>query len=207
MEIQYFGANCIRIATKKAAIIIDDNLADLGLKTVTKPDDISLFTGAHVSPSKARLVIDQPGEYEVSDVSIQGVPARAHIDDNNQQSTTMYRIVTEDMHIVVTGHVYPELNDTQLERLGMVDILCIPVGNNGYTLDGLGALQLVKKIEPKLVIPTHYGDKEIKYPVEQHSLEEALKGLAMEPKEALSKLKIKPGDLPETTQLVTLERQ
>jgi hypothetical protein len=33
------------------------------------------------------------------------------------------------------GHIYPELSEDQLEQIGMVDILVVPVGNSGYTLD------------------------------------------------------------------------
>ena len=105
------------------------------------------------------------------------------------------------------GHIYPDLNETQLEELGRVDVLIIPVGGNGYTLDSLGALKLIKKIEPKIVIPTQYADKALKYEVPAQNLEDALKGLTMEPKETVPKLKIKPGDFDDTTSLVVLERQ
>jgi L-ascorbate metabolism protein UlaG (beta-lactamase superfamily) len=44
MELQYYGGDCLRITTKKAQIVIDDNLDKLGLKSVTKPTDISLHT-------------------------------------------------------------------------------------------------------------------------------------------------------------------
>ena len=73
-------------------------------------------------------------------------------------------------------------------------------------LDGIGALKLVKKIEPKLVVPTHYEDGGLKFPVPQQSLEQALKALAMEPKETTQKLRLKPGDLADLTQLMVLER-
>jgi L-ascorbate metabolism protein UlaG (beta-lactamase superfamily) len=74
-------------------------------------------------------------------------------------------------------------------------------------MDAVGALNVIKSIEPKLVIPTHYDDKGLKYPVPQVSLEEALKGLAMEPKETVPKLKLKPADISETTELIVLERK
>jgi hypothetical protein len=44
MELQFYGANCIRLTTKKASIVIDDNLVDLGLKSVTKPGDIAMIS-------------------------------------------------------------------------------------------------------------------------------------------------------------------
>lgn len=208
MEIQFYGANCVRLVTKKASITIDDNLGELGLNTVTKAGDIALFTGP-VAKSKAepKVTINQPGEYEVSDTSIQGIAARAHMDEPGKQTATMFKIIGEDIRVAVIGHVYPELSDDQLEALGTIDVMIVPVGGNGYSLDGLGALKLIKKIEPKIIIPTHYDEPGIKYEVPQQPLEESLKGLAMEPTETVPKLKLKPADIAETTQLIILERQ
>ena len=207
MVLQFYGANAVRLTTKKASIVIDDNLADLGLKSIAKSGEIVLCTGPHGTFRDAKIVIDQPGEYEVSGVSINGIAARAHIDEENQFNSTIYKLIMDDVRIAVLGHVYPELTEDQLESLGTVDVLVIPVGGNGYTLDPVGALHLIKEIEPKLVIPTHYADKELNFPVPMQSLEDALKGLGMEPKETTPKLKIKAGELSELTQLVVLERQ
>ena len=209
MEVQYYGANCVRLSTKKANIIVDDNLASLGQKSVARAGDIVLQTTPPIDKPAAdvKIVIDIPGEYEVSNTSIQGVAARSHMDEEGKQSSTMFKIIADEVKVVVTGHVFPELSDSQLEALGTVDVLIIPVGGNGYTLDSVGALKLIKKIEPKLVIPTHYADKALKYEVPQQSLEEAVKDLAMEIKETVPKLKVKPAELGETAQLIVLEKQ
>lgn len=206
MELQYFGGNCVRITNKKASIVVDDNLVDLGLKPVVKAGDIVLYTHDKKEIEGAKLVIDQPGEYESSFITINGVPARSHTDEQGKKSATMFKVVVDDMRIAVVGHIYPELNDDQLEALGTVDILIIPVGGFGYTLDAVGALKLIKDIEPKLVIPTHYADPAITYPVPQAELGEAIKGLAMEAKESVQKLKIKSADLSDVTQLIIVER-
>ncbi|MDB5164368.1 MAG: hypothetical protein JWS12_986 [Candidatus Saccharibacteria bacterium] len=208
MELQYYGANCLRIVTKKANVVIDDNLSDLGAKSIAKNEDILLFTGTHGLPHvEPKLVIDQPGEYEASDISINGIAARAHMDEEGQQTATMFRLVVDDIRIVFLGHIYPELNDDQLEALGTVDILVVPVGGSGYTLDAIGALKLIKKIEPKLIIPVHYAEEGINYPVPQQELDVVLKELSMEPKERLPKLKLKGGELGELTELIVLEKQ
>ncbi len=207
MDIQFFGANCIRLAGKKASIIIDDNLGDVGLKSVTKPGEIALFTNGHGEPDvDVKIVIDYPGEYEVSDVSVRGIAARGHIDEEGKKSSVIYRIITDDIRIAVVGHIYPDLTEKQLEAIGTVDVLIIPVGGNGYTLDGIGALKLIRKIEPKLIIPTHYADSKINYAVPQTDLETVLKNMSMEPKERVEKLKLKPADIADTTQLIVLER-
>lgn len=205
MEIQFYGANCVRITSKKANIVIDDLTG-----TVAKTGDIALFTGTHEAPkADVKIAIDQPGEYEVSDISIHGVGARAHMAEQaNDRSSTMYKVIGEDVRVVVLGHVYPDLDEQQLEALGTTDVLLVPVGGSGYTLDAVGALNLIKEIKPMYIIPTHYADKDVKYEVPQASLEDVLKELAMEPKETAPRLKLKSSELlGEPNQLIILERQ
>ncbi|HEX5744408.1 MAG TPA: MBL fold metallo-hydrolase [Candidatus Saccharimonadales bacterium] len=206
MDLQFYGANCFSVTHKGARIIIDDNLAGLGAKSVAKSGDVALFTGQHEGGAATRLAFDSPGEYEVSDISVTGIAARAHVDEEGTRGATMFKLVAGDLSVLVTGHIYPELSEDQLEEAGMVDLLIVPVGGNGYTVDPVGAMKLIKAIEPKLVVPSHYADKALKYPVPQQSLQDALKELTFETKETVSKLKLKKGDLAETTQLVILEK-
>lgn len=208
MDIQYYGANCIILtAARGVRVVVDDNLADLGAKSVTKPGDIVLFGGAHGLPGvETKLLIDGPGEYEVSDISVYGIPARAHMDEENQRTATMYKLLTKELSIFIPGHIYPDLSDDQLETIGMVDVMFVPVGGNGYTLDPVGALKVIKKIEPKLIIPTHYAMSGINYAVPQQELSQVLHEMSMEPKETTAKLKVKAADLPDLTQMIVLER-
>lgn len=205
MDLQFHGANCVSLTHRGTRIVIDDNLADLGAKGIVKPDDVALYTGPHSGAPVGRLSLDSPGEYEVSDTSVIGIPARAHVDESGKNAT-MFKLIVGDQSVLITGHIYPDLSENQLEAIGIVDLLIVPVGGNGYTTDPVGALKLIKAIEPKLIIPTHYADKALKFPVPQQELSAALKELAMEPKETVSKLKLKPSELTDTTQLIILEK-
>ncbi|HXY17950.1 MAG TPA: MBL fold metallo-hydrolase [Candidatus Nitrosopolaris sp.] len=209
MELSFYGANCLRLATRKATIAVDDNLAAVGLKAITKPDDISLRTSVKLIPKhdSARFSADMPGEYEMSGVVIHGVAAKAHMDKEGEHTAVIYTVEADDLKVAVIGHIYPELSDDQLEQIGLVDIAVIPVGDSGYTLDGAGALKIIKALEPKVVIPTHYADKAVKYEVPQVELAEALKNLGMEPAETLDKYRPKPAELTDTTRLIVLNRQ
>ncbi len=206
MDLQFYGANCFSLSLKGTRIVIDDNLVELGAKHVTKPDDVSLCTLLHKDEPAGRLVFDGPGEYEVADISIIGIPARSHMDESGIERATMFKLVTGEMSILFTGHVHPDLTEAQLEAVGMIDVMAVPVGGNGYTVDPVGALKLIKAIEPKIVIPSHYADKSLKYPVPQQELAAALKEIGMEPKETVSKLKLKPTELADVTQLIVLEK-
>lgn len=208
MELTFHGANCIKMVTKNATMVVDDNLSILGGKQVAKSGDIVVQTHSYDSPvADSKICIDQPGEYEVSDISIIGVAARAHMDEPDKKTATIYKFIAHDISVVVLGHVFEEITEDELEELGHVDVLIIPVGNKGYTLDGKGAKKVIKSIEPKLVIPTHYADKDLKFEVDQDNLEDALKLVELEPTETVSKLKLKAADIPDILRLVVLEKQ
>jgi L-ascorbate metabolism protein UlaG (beta-lactamase superfamily) len=207
MDIQFYGANCVVLTASGVRVVVDDNLAELGGKSVTKAGDLALFTGATSGMKvEPKLLIAGPGEFEVADFSVQGIPVRAHTDEADKRTGTMYKLTSKDVNVLILGHIYPDLSDSELEVIGMVDVLIAPVGGNGYTLDPIGALGVIKKIEPKLVIPTHFADKAFNYPVPQQSLEDALKGLGMEPKQTTAKLRVKPAEFSDTTDLVVLEK-
>jgi L-ascorbate metabolism protein UlaG (beta-lactamase superfamily) len=204
VDLQFYGANCFVLTYKGTRVVVDDNLAELGAKSVLKADDVALFTGPHQSAG-GRLALDSPGEYEVSDISITGIAARSHMDEDGLKAT-MFKVTAGELSVLFTGHIYPELSDDQLEAIGLVDLMVVPVGGHGYTVDPVGALKLIRAIEPKLVIPSHYDDKALKLPTPQTELPIALNELAMEPKETVAKLKLKPTDLTDVTQLVILEK-
>lgn len=206
MDIQFYGANCVSVTYKGQRVVIDDNLAELGGKPVLRAEDVALFTLPRNGAAAGRLQFDGPGEYEVADISITGLPARAHLDEPGTSGATMFKLAAADMSVLVTGHIYPSLNETQLEEIGMVDVLIVPVGGNGFTVDPAGALQLIKTIEPKLVVPVHYADPSLKFEVPQQSLEQALRELGMEPKETVPKLRLKSGELSEVTAIVVINK-
>ncbi len=93
MDMQFYGANCLVLSSKQTRLVIDDNLAALGGKSITRDGDICLFTGEHAAVSaKPKLIVDMPGEYEASTVSIFGLQARAHMDEEGKKSAVIYKI-------------------------------------------------------------------------------------------------------------------
>ena len=208
MDIEYKGANCVLITTKKETFVIDPKLSDVGLKDQGQRAAVQLLTQPQFGAphSDETIVIDGPGEYEVHDVSIKGIPAQAHLDPKGSSyRATMYRLEIADISVVVIGHVHPDLSDDQLEALGIVDVVIIPVGGNGYTLDATGAVQVIKKIEPKIIIPTHYAEAGINYPVPQADIETFVKDLGAV-HETSSKLKLKAGTVSEILTIQQLDR-
>lgn len=208
MEIQFYGANCISVTVGGARLVIDDTIADMGGKPASKPGDVMLYTRAHgAAPDGVKLVIDRAGEYEVSDISVYGIQAKAHIDDDKQKTAVMYKLIAKDIRLLVAGHISSKLKESDLEAIGAVDVLVVPVGGNGYTLDPVGAMELIKEVEPKIVIPTHYADDKLSFEVPAQTLDQALQTIGNEPTRT-TKLKLKHADLPTdgTFQVVVVEK-
>jgi len=179
-EIEYKGVNCVVISAKSAKIIVDPKLSIAGLQDMPIKDAVEMVTEHRfaVNNPESRLLIDGPGEYGVAEFDIVGVPARRHIDtENDGLLSTMYRLEIGETRIGIIGNISEKLSDEQLEQLGVLDIVIIPIGGNGYTLDAVGASNLVKAIAPKLVIPVHYADKQLKYEVQQGEIDPFIKEL------------------------------
>ena len=172
-EIEYKGANSIIISTKKAKLVVDPKLSIVGLKDVSTKGLVELATESRfiVNDSDAILSIEGPGEYGVAGFDIRGIPARRHIDSESEGlMSTIYRVEIGEARIGIIGNIDKTLSDEQLEELGVLDILIIPIGGGGYTLDATDAANLVRMIDPKVVIPVHYADKSLKYEVPQDEL-------------------------------------
>ena len=173
-EIEYKGGNCVIISSKKATLVVDPRLSLVGLKDIKTKDEVELATETRfrVENSDARIIIDSPGEYEVGDFTIKGVAATRHIDTPDQEKlSTVYRLECGDVRIAVVGNIAPKLSEEQLETIGVVDVLVVPVGGGGYTLDATSATSVVRQIEPKVVVPVHYAGSGLSYEVPQDVLE------------------------------------
>lgn len=150
------------------------------------------------------MVLDGPGDYEVKGAMITGVPAQLHIDESGQRGTA-YSIVIDGLNIVVTGNISGKLAQDEVEKLGQVDVVVVPVGGNGLTLDAEGAAAVVAQLEPSWVVPVHYDDGVSKYPMPQAGVDLFLKEMGSNP-EPENKLRISQKEPPAETQVVLLTR-
>lgn len=208
-EIEYKGGNGVVITTKKGTALIDPKLSVVGLKDLSAKDAVVIATEDRfgVTSPDARLEISSPGEYEVGPFAVRGVPATRHIDTlEDEKRATVYQIGIGDVRIAVLGNVAPQLTDEQLEEIGVIDILILPVGGGGYTLDATSAASIVRQMEPKVVIPVSYADDALTYEVPQESLEVFTQELGA-PVETVAKYKLKAATaLPASLTVVEVTR-
>ena len=215
MQIIWHGQSCFQIITNQAkngqrTIVIDPFDETLGLRVPKLEADILLVTHGHYDHNNVKAVggnpflISGPGEYEAEDVFIQGIPAfHDKTKGKSQGENTCYTIETEEIRLCHLGDLgQSELTEQQLQAMGEIDILMVPVGGI-YTIDGEGASKIISQIEPKIVIPMHYSLPKLKIKLE--GIEKFLKVMGKKEIESLSKLSIKQKELPlEEMEIVVL---
>jgi L-ascorbate metabolism protein UlaG (beta-lactamase superfamily) len=208
-DIEYKGGNSVIITTKQTTVVVDPKLSVVGMKDLSVKDAVEIATEPRfmVSSPDAKLVIEGPGEYEIGDFSISGVAATRHIDtEKDEKIATVYRIEVNDVRIALLGNIAAKLSENQLEAIGVVDVLIIPVGGGGYTLDATSAATLVRQIDPKAVVPVHYADDSLSYEVPQDDLAVFTKELGA-PVEKVAKYKVKSATvLPATLTVIEISR-
>jgi L-ascorbate metabolism protein UlaG (beta-lactamase superfamily) len=204
MEIDYRGANSVVIKSK-AGVIVTDPTDNVKVNEIGNEGVITVVTQDDFIPSGASFVINMPGEYEHNDISIVGIPMQRHIDPEGKAGVA-YRVVLDSVRVAVLGHILAPISDDDLEALGDIDVLILPVGGNGYTLDAKDAVTVVRQVGPKIVVPTHYEDTAIKYEVPQEPIDAFIKEIGGSYEKADS-LKLKNGALPEVLTVYELKRK
>jgi L-ascorbate metabolism protein UlaG (beta-lactamase superfamily) len=205
LDITYLGVGCVKLAGKNLTVICDPYSQDIGLGVINNKADVVTLSGPEgFGVVNNAMVFNGPGEYEVKGTSIVGVPARLHIDESERRGV-VFGFLIDGVNVVVTGNISGKLDEDQIENLGQVDVLVVPVGGHGLTLDAEGAAAVVTQFEPGYVIPVHYDDEAINYPVPQAKVELFLKEMGANP-EPQMKLRVNPKEAPPETQVVLLTR-
>jgi len=201
MTLTWLGHSCFRFEDKDLSLLVDPFSKEIGLRAPRIKDQIVLITHEHNDHNNIdgagpeTNIIRSPGEYEVKGVYIHGIPSfHDNVMGAERGLNTMYWIKFEDIRICHLGDLgQKELNERQLDLLGDVDVLLIPVGGK-YTIDAKEAMRIISQIEPKIIIPMHYKIPDLKLDIE--TVDRFLKEIGLTP-EKLDKLKISPKTLPQ----------
>lgn len=219
MHIIWHGQACFQIIAarnkgEQVSVAIDPFDETIGLKAPSLSADILLITHPHSDHNNKKAVrgepflIEGPGEYEIKEVFIQGISSLHDNKEGKERGqNTIYTLEVEGMQLCHLGDFgQKELTAEQLDKIGDVDILMIPVGGI-YTIDARGAAKIISQIEPRIVIPMHYHLPKLNPPAggRLEGVDKFLKEMGKKSVEPQPKLLIKKKDLPEETKIVVLK--
>ena len=212
MEITYLGHSSFKIKTKEASLVTDPfDPQMLGIKYPISEADVVTISHDHPDHNYLerirgyRKVITEPGEYELSNISIIGIPS-FHDDKNGEEKgkNVIYVFEIEEIRIAHLGDLGHKLTDKMLEDIGEINVLMI---NSGHpmSLSAKDAVEIVRAIEPENTLPMHYKKEGINKGTLSNleSVDAFLKEVAL-PVERIPKLSIKISDLSEEEQKIVL---
>lgn len=209
MEIVWLGHSCFKIRGKEATVVTDPFDKTLGYPM--KKPTATIVTVSHQHPQHSFVqgvsgtprVVSRPGEYEVANVFITGI-ATFHDSERGAElgRNTAYVMRIEDVGICHLGDLGHVPTAEQIEQMGDVDILMVPVGG-GPTIGPAAAAETISLLQPKLVLPMHYRTEAVK--VDLLPLEPFLKEMGVREAVSRPKLVIGKSALPAETGVVVLD--
>jgi L-ascorbate metabolism protein UlaG (beta-lactamase superfamily) len=218
MIITYHGHSCFKLKGKRGTVITDPYDAYVGFSPSGLTADIVTVSHQHkdhnavdkVKGTEAHpkpFLIDCPGEYEVGGISVFG--ERMYHDASQgveRGENTVFTILLDELRVCHLGDLGHALTEEQVEKIGLVDVLFIPVGGV-FTLNPEQAIEAIRKIEPSIIIPMHYRTPEHDLNVfgDLKQITDFTKEYGIEPA-AVPKLVVEKDRLPEETELVILSR-
>ncbi|HEV8677428.1 MAG TPA: MBL fold metallo-hydrolase [Candidatus Paceibacterota bacterium] len=197
MVISYMGGECFKISQGNLTLAFNPPSRDSSLKASKFGSDIVLVSSDHDDfngvenasfGDREPFVIQGPGEYEVKEVAVRGFGSESAY-GGDKGLNTIYSVTLEGMNLCFLGALNTsDIPASAKQALDDIDILFLPVGGEGV-LDPAGAAKLAVSLQPKAVIPMHYG---------QIGAKDALKSFLKEAGEEvrpIEKLTVKKKDL------------
>lgn len=194
MHIQLLGLSSFRLTTKDATVITDPFGKESGLTPPRGQADIVILAesanslySTYSSLSGEPFIINSPGEYDLKGVTVSGIPLK-----QEGGYITIFLIESEDVKLLNLAHIRDfNISEDDLEGLGEIDILLLPVGGE-TVLSANSAAKIVNQVEPKIVIPSHFASSGITLKLD--SVERFTKEMGGKA-ETLDKLIVKKKDL------------
>lgn len=209
MEIDWFGHACFRLRGRDGTVITDPYSKDIGLSFARPRGDIVTISHNHPGHSFAKgvkgdpKVIEGPGEYEIKNVFITGVPTNHDKKGGKERgANTVYVFDIDGMTICHLGDLGHVPTQPQAEALGNVNVLLIPVGGVS-TINASEAAEIVSMLEPQIVIPMHFQHPELQFKLDPAA--KFFKEMGIKTVDPVASIKVTKDALSGETQVILLE--
>ncbi len=210
MEITWLGRACFRIRAKEATVVTDPYDNKTTGYTLGRPT-ADIVTVSHSDPAHSNVegvggtprAIEGPGEFEIAGASIIGVTTYRGAEKTIESGRNVaFVIELEDLRVGHLGGIGHVPTSDQVEEMGALDILLVPVGGDD-SLAATEAAETVSLLEPKLVIPMNY-----KTDIERAKLDPVdrfLKEMGAKSPEHHAKVTVTRSSLPEEMQIFVVD--
>jgi L-ascorbate metabolism protein UlaG (beta-lactamase superfamily) len=212
MKVKWLGHACFLVTSKGGVIIITDPYVvggGINYSPIEETADIVTVSHGHDDHSNVSAVQGNPeivrgdGTKTAKGIQFRGIATYHDASQGTQRGPNTVFCFTVDAiklcHLGDLGHV---LSPGQVNEIGTVDILFIPVGGF-YTIDASIASQVCNQLKPKVVIPMHFKTPKCAYPLA--GVEGFFKGKKNVRKVEDSEVEFEREKLPAATEIVLLQ--
>ena len=211
MEINWHGLSCFRLTERGLATVVTDpyDHDQVGFEPLKLRGEI--VTVSHDAPGhnfvtsvKGRSrVITGPGEFEIGGVFITGVQTNRRSKRlRDELRNTLYVFDYDGVTVAHLGDLNKVPSQTEIENLGGVNVVLVPVGGGG-SLNAAKAAEIVSLLEPGFVIPMHYRLPESGLKLDP--LNRFIKEMGVGKVEPVPSLKVTRSTVPSEARVVVLE--
>jgi L-ascorbate metabolism protein UlaG (beta-lactamase superfamily) len=210
LDVTWLGHGCFRLRGRGAAVVTDPYPPVIGLKLGRMDAEVVTVSHDHDNHSYTQVVRDPtyvirgPGEYEVAEVSVIGVPTYHDAEKGARLGrNTVYLIEIDDVRVCHLGDLGHKLDDVEAEAVASPDVLLVPVGGH-MAMNGAQAAEVVRQLEPRYVVPMHYAIPGLKLQLDP--IDRFLKEMGVTASEPQPKLAVQKSSVTEyETKVVVLE--
>ncbi|MEY7999373.1 MBL fold metallo-hydrolase [Clostridium sp. Mt-5] len=179
MKITWLGHSSFLLEDSKCHKLLTDPFDEtVGYKVFQGEVDLITISHNHFDHNytqniKCSHIINKPGSFNLCDIPIMGIPSyHDKVKGAKRGKNIIFIIEMDGYRICHLGDLGYILSKDEIEKLGSIDVLLIPVGGN-FTIDGKEAAELSRSINSHIVIPIHYKTSSLTF--ELDGLERFLK--------------------------------
>lgn len=163
MKIKWFGHSCFLLASSLGVKILTDPVdEETGYKLSGIEADIVTTSHEHHDHCDVGIVkgrfeqIRKSGIYNKHGIDIRGIDT-FHDENRGAQrgGNVVFTYGIDGIRVCHCGDLGHILTEGQVEEIGKVDVLLLPVGGI-YTVDYKGAHKIKELLKPAITIPMHY---------------------------------------------------
>lgn len=173
MKITWFGQSCFLIRDSKGRGLLTDPFdRNIGYKIPNEIVDIVTVSHQHFDHNYTEglpgtpLIVDSCQLLNLYDIAITGIPSyHDTVFGAKRGGNIIYVFEIDEFRLCHLGDLGHSLSRSQIDNIGQLDILFIPVGGN-YTLNGQEASKVAKLIKSHIVVPMHYKTPALTFPLE-----------------------------------------
>jgi L-ascorbate metabolism protein UlaG (beta-lactamase superfamily) len=177
LKIKYLGHSAFLLTSDDGKKILTDPYESgsyggaVGYKPITENADVVTASHEHEdhfcpeSVPEGCEVVKDPGVTEAAGFTIKGVKTYHDTSGGKERGrNVIFNIEIDGLNICHLGDLGHPLSDKEVEAVGNVDVLLIPVGGH-FTIGPKEAVDVMKSLRPSVTIPMHYKTEVLDFPI------------------------------------------